>query len=82
MAVRYAKDNIRANIICPSSVETALVQEMLKDPERRRERLGEVPLGRLAGLGDVAAAALYLASDEAAFINGVAFPVDGGVTAW
>jgi NAD(P)-dependent dehydrogenase (short-subunit alcohol dehydrogenase family) len=63
-------------------VETPLVQEMLKNPERRQERLGEVPLGRLASLDDVASAALYLASEEAAFINGVAFPVDGGVTAW
>ncbi len=82
VAARYAKDNIRANILCPSTVETPLVQEMLKNPERRSERLGEVPLGRLASIDDVANAALYLASDEAAFINGVAFPVDGGVTAW
>lgn len=82
VAVRYAKDNIRANLLCPSTVETPLVQEMLKNPERRSERLGEVPLGRLASLDDVANAALYLASDEAAFINGVALPVDGGVTAW
>jgi cyclopentanol dehydrogenase len=82
VAVRYAKDNIRTNILCPSTVETPLVQEMLKNPERRQERLGEVPLGRLASLEDVARAALYLASDEASFINGVAFPVDGGVTAW
>jgi NAD(P)-dependent dehydrogenase (short-subunit alcohol dehydrogenase family) len=82
VAVRYAKDNIRANILCPSTVETPLVQEMMKNPERRKERIGEVPLGRLAGMEDVASAALYLASDEAAFINGVAFPVDGGVTAW
>ncbi|MDP1991949.1 MAG: SDR family oxidoreductase [Syntrophales bacterium] len=82
VAVRYAKDNIRANVICPSTVETSLVQEMLKDPERRQERVGEVPLGRLASMEDVAGAALYLASDEAAFINGVAFPVDGGATAW
>ena len=41
-----------------------------------------MPLGRLASMEDVAGAALYLASDEAAFINGVVFPVDGGVTAW
>lgn len=82
VGVRYAKDNIRANVLCPSTVETPLVQEMMKNPERRQERVGEVPLGRLATMEDVAAAALYLASDEASFINGVAFPVDGGATAW
>ena len=81
VAVRYGKDNIRCNSLHPSTVETAFVQAMLKDPERRAERFGEVPLGRLASIADVANAALYLASDEASFINGVAFPVDGGVTA-
>lgn len=81
VAVRYAKDNIRANVLCPSTVETPLVQEMLKNPERRQERVGEVPLGRLACLEDVAGAALFLASEEAAFLTGVVLPVDGGVTA-
>ena len=81
VAVRYAKDNIRCNSVHPSTVETALVQAMLRDPERRAERLGEVPLGRLAGVTDVANAMVYLASDEAAFINGAAVPVDGGLTA-
>ncbi|MGA2326441.1 MAG: SDR family oxidoreductase [Bryobacteraceae bacterium] len=81
VAVRYAKDNIRCNSVHPSTVETALVQAMLKDPERRAERLGEVPLGRLAGATDVANALVYLASDEASFINGAAIPVDGGLTA-
>ncbi|MGO9323195.1 MAG: SDR family NAD(P)-dependent oxidoreductase [Terracidiphilus sp.] len=81
VAVRYAKDNIRCNSVHPSTVETALVQAMLKDPERRAERLGEVPLGRLASTTDVANALVYLASDEASFINGVAIPIDGGLTA-
>ena len=81
VAVRYAKDNIRCNSVHPSTVETPLVQAMLKDPVRRAERLGEVPLGRLAGASDVANALVYLASDEAAFINGVAVAVDGGLTA-
>jgi NAD(P)-dependent dehydrogenase (short-subunit alcohol dehydrogenase family) len=81
VAVRYARDNIRCNSVHPSTVETALVQAMLKDPERRAERLGEVPLGRLASTTDVANALVYLASDEASFVNGIAIPVDGGLTA-
>jgi NAD(P)-dependent dehydrogenase (short-subunit alcohol dehydrogenase family) len=82
VAVRYAKNNIRCNSVHPSTVETAFVQAMLKDPERRAERLGEVPLGRLASTTDVTNALVYLASDEASFINGASIPVDGGLTAW
>jgi NAD(P)-dependent dehydrogenase (short-subunit alcohol dehydrogenase family) len=82
VGVRYAKDNIRCNSIHPSTVDTPLVQILFKDPKRKEERLGEVPLGRLATDSDVANAALYLASDEAAFLNGVSLPVDGGVTAY
>jgi NAD(P)-dependent dehydrogenase (short-subunit alcohol dehydrogenase family) len=81
IAVRYGKDNIRCNSVHPSTVETAFVQTMFKDPERKAERLGEVPLGRLASTTDVANSLVYLASDEASFINGAALPVDGGVTA-
>ena len=81
VAVRYGKDGIRCNSLHPSTVETAFVREMLKDPQRRAERFGEVPLGRLATAADVANAAVYLASNEAAFINGVALAVDGGATA-
>jgi NAD(P)-dependent dehydrogenase (short-subunit alcohol dehydrogenase family) len=82
VAVRYAADNIRCNSIHPSTVNTPLMEEFFRDPERKKERLGEVPLGRLASEADVAAAALFLASDEAAFLNGVALPVDGGITAY
>jgi NAD(P)-dependent dehydrogenase (short-subunit alcohol dehydrogenase family) len=81
IAVRYAKDNIRCNSIHPSTVDTPLMQELFKDPAKKRERIGEVPLGRLAAEADVANAALFLASDEACFLNGVALPVDGGTTA-
>jgi NAD(P)-dependent dehydrogenase (short-subunit alcohol dehydrogenase family) len=82
IASRYGKYNIRCNSINPSTANTPLVQEMLKDPERKKERLGEVPLGRMASMQDIAEAALYLASQEGSFINGVALPVDGGVTAY
>ncbi|MEM8628315.1 MAG: SDR family oxidoreductase [Pseudomonadota bacterium] len=82
VAARYGKFNVRCNSVNPSTADTPLVREMLKDPERMKERLGEVPLGRMASLQDIAEAALYLASPEGAFINGVALPVDGGVTAY
>lgn len=82
VAARYGKFNIRCNSINPSTADTPLVREMLKDPERMKERLGEVPLGRMASMQDIAEAALYLASQEGSFINGVALPVDGGVTAY
>ena len=82
IASRYGKDNIRCNSIHPSTVHTPLVEVLFKDPERKAERLGEVPLGRLASAADVANAVLYLASEEASFINGVSLPVDGGVTCY
>lgn len=82
VAVRYAKDNIRCNSLHPSTVDTPLVQVLFKDPARKAERIGEIPLGRLASEKDVAHAALYLVSNEAAFINGVAFPIDGGLCAY
>ncbi|MHC6202328.1 SDR family NAD(P)-dependent oxidoreductase [Breznakiellaceae bacterium SP9] len=81
VAVRHGKDNIRSNCLCPSTADTPLLAERLADPAFRAERLGEVPLGRLALPQDIANAALFLASDEAVYINGVAFPVDGGSTA-
>ena len=81
IAVRYAKDNIRCNSINPSTVNTPLMRELFKDPVKRQERINEVPLGRLATEADVANAALFLASDEASFLNGVSLPVDGGTTA-
>lgn len=80
IASRYGSENIRCNSIHPSTVDTPLVQEMFKDPIKKQQRLDEVPLGRLATARDVANSVLYLASDEASFINGIALPVDGGVT--
>jgi cyclopentanol dehydrogenase len=82
VAARYGADGIRCNSIHPSTVDTPLLHERLQDPAFRAERLGEVPLGRLATAEDVANAVLYLASDEAAFISGCALTVDGGVTCY
>ncbi|NLD84255.1 MAG: glucose 1-dehydrogenase [Clostridiales bacterium] len=82
VASRYAKFGIRCNSVHPSTVDTPFVQTLFRDPARKAERLGEVPLGRLAAASDVSNAVLYLCSDEAKFINGVALPVDGGVTCY
>jgi NAD(P)-dependent dehydrogenase (short-subunit alcohol dehydrogenase family) len=82
VGVRYAKDNIRCNALHPSTVDTPLMRDLFKDPKKKEERLGEIPLGRLATVHDVANAALFLASDEAKFLNGVSLPVDGGLTAY
>ena len=82
VASRYAQFGIRCNSIHPSTVDTPLVQTLFKDPARKAERLGEVPLGRLCSAQDVANAVLFLSGDEAAFINGLAMTVDGGVTCY
>jgi len=82
VAARYAGDNIRCISVHPSTVDTPMLQAVLRDPERRAERLNEVPLGRLATVTDVANAFVFLVSDQAAFINGAAIPVDGGLTAY
>jgi len=63
-------------------VDTPLVAELFKNPDLKRARYAEVPMGRLASVRDVANAALFLASYEAAFLTGVALPVNGGMTAY
>lgn len=80
-AVQYAPDGIRVNSVHPSTVDTPLAAELMRDPAKRAQRLGEVPLGRLASVDDVVTATLFLASKEAAFLTGVNLPVDGGLTA-
>ena len=83
VAARYGKYNIRCNSVHPSTVDTPMVHERLvSDPEFAAQRVGEVPLGHLCTADDVANAFLFLASEEASFINGCALTVDGGVTAY
>ena len=81
VAVQCAPFRVRVNSVHPSTVETELVAEMLKDPEKRAQRLNEIPMGRLATVEDVARAVLFLASSDAAFLTGVCLTVDGGLTA-
>jgi NAD(P)-dependent dehydrogenase (short-subunit alcohol dehydrogenase family) len=85
MALDHATDNVRVNCICPGIVETEMVAEFITkapDPEAaRKQRLGLHPMGRFGKPEDVAHAAVYLASDESAWVTGATFSVDGGYTA-
>jgi NAD(P)-dependent dehydrogenase (short-subunit alcohol dehydrogenase family) len=80
IAVEYARQGIRANALCPGPVDTPLLQELLADPAARARRLVHVPMGRLARADEIARAALYLASDDASYVNGATFLVDGAIT--
>ena len=80
MAQELAPDQIRVNALCPVAGDTPLLPRFMggDTPELRAKFLASIPLGRFATPRDVANAALYLASDEGAFITGVALEVDGG----
>ena len=80
MAVELAPDRIRVNALCPVAGETPLLPTFMgaDTPELRAKFRASIPLGRLSTPRDIANAALYLASDEAEFITGVALEVDGG----
>jgi NAD(P)-dependent dehydrogenase (short-subunit alcohol dehydrogenase family) len=80
IAVEYARRGIRANALCPGPVNTPLLQDLLREPAARARRLVHVPMGRLAEAGEIARAALFLASDESSYVNGATFLVDGGIT--
>jgi NAD(P)-dependent dehydrogenase (short-subunit alcohol dehydrogenase family) len=81
IAVEFARQNIRANALCPGPVDTPLLQSILSDPVKRERRLVHIPPGRFAQAAEIANAALYLASDESSYVNGATFVVDGGITA-
>lgn len=83
MAVELGPEGIRVNAICPVIGETALLEAFMgvpDTPENRARFIATIPLGRLSRPSDVAQAAVFLASNDAAFISGVEFPVDGART--
>jgi NAD(P)-dependent dehydrogenase (short-subunit alcohol dehydrogenase family) len=81
MALDHAAENIRVNCICPGVVETEMVARFSMDESARRQRLAWHPLGRFGQPEDIAGLAVFLASDESAWITGTAQTVDGGYTA-
>lgn len=85
MAMDHGAENIRVNCICPGIVETELVADFIRkapDPEAaRRARVALHAIPRFGQPQDIAGCAVYLASDESAWVTGAAFPIDGGYTA-
>ncbi|MBV9916980.1 MAG: SDR family oxidoreductase [Solirubrobacterales bacterium] len=81
LGVEFAKRGVRVNALCPGPVDTPLLREMFaKDPEQAARRMVHVPMGRFGRAEEIAHAALFLASDEASFVNATAFVVDGGIS--
>jgi len=83
LAAELGPDNIRVNAICPVIGVTGLLESFMgmpDTPENRKKFTATIPLGRMSTPLDIAHVAVFLASDEAEFITGVEFPVDGGRT--
>ncbi len=83
MAAELGPENIRVNVICPVMGVTGLFELFMGQPdtpENRQKFMATIPMGRFCTPADVAAAAVFLASDAAAFFTGVELPVDGGRT--
>ena len=81
LAVEFASDQIRINALCPVIGETGMLETFMGVPdtaENRKKFEATIPMGRFSTPSDVAAAALFLASDDASFITGVTMEVDGG----
>lgn len=81
LAVEWATFGIRVNALCPGFVETALTARALKIPAFAKALVDKTPMRRFGRPEEIAAAAVFLASDEASFVTGAALVVDGGMTA-
>lgn len=86
LALQYAARGIRVNAICPGLMDTPMIYNQITSAYGSREEMvakrhAACPTGRMGTAWDVANAALFLASDDAAYINAVILPVDGGLTA-
>lgn len=80
LAVQFGPQGVRSNAICPGPIITPLMETLFATEEAKLKRLNRIPMGRFGQPPDVANAALFLASDEASWINGHSLVVDGGIT--
>ena len=81
LGVEFARSGVRVNALCPGPVDTPLLQELFaKDPERAARRMVHIPIGRFARAEEIAAGALFLASDESTYVTASTFLIDGGIS--
>jgi len=80
LAIVHARENIRVNALCPGPLRTELLMKFLDTEEKRHRRLVHIPMGRFGEAKEMAQAGLYLASDDASYVTGATFTVDGGIT--
>ena len=81
LAVIHARENIRVNALSPGPLRTELLMSYLDTEEKRQRRLVHVPMGRFGEATEMAAAALFLASDDSSYMTGANLQIDGGLTA-
>jgi NAD(P)-dependent dehydrogenase (short-subunit alcohol dehydrogenase family) len=82
LAVEFAHQGIRVNALCPGPVETPMLMRLFESsPGAMERRLVHLPMGRFAQAREIAAGALFLASDDSSYVTGSTFLVDGGLTA-
>lgn len=80
LAVDYAKEGIRCNVVNPGLIDTPMAAPLMSNPEQLDPILSCYPIRRVGKPEEVAHMVLYLASDEAAWVTGGTFPIDGGIT--
>ena len=80
-ASQHAKDKIRCNSVHPGPVDTAMLHDAMPDPSVLDQRLGRVPLGRMAVVDEIVTGVLYLASDDSSYVTGSELVIDGGALA-
>ena len=80
-AIQHAREGIRCNSIHPGPIETDMIADTLNDPDSMALRMQRLPLGRVGKPSEIAYGAIYLASDESAFVTGAELVIDGGTTA-
>jgi 2-keto-3-deoxy-L-fuconate dehydrogenase len=82
LAVDHVADGVRVNAVCPGTVDSPWVRRLVDEVGESLDALrARQPMGRLGTPDEIAAAVLYLASEDAAFVTGTAFVIDGGLTA-